>query len=261
MTQQKVIEIALEHILMNPNQPRNHFAWDELEELAQSIRSVGLLHPPLVRPSKQLQGKYELIAGERRYRAAALAGMEKIPVVVIEPEVDYSAEASLVENIQRVDLNPMEIAQALKYLIVERDLSQEELAQRIGKKRSTIANYLRLLTLPYVIQESLRMEKITMGHAKALLALESFEKQLEVHTQIIEKKLSVREVEKIVQGQCAPPQELSRTQSDCFVQDVEERLQKKLGTKVVIVSYGKRGKIMIDYYSLDDLDRVLELLG
>lgn len=261
MTQQKIVVVPLEDISMNPYQPRKEFVKEEIEELAQSIRSVGLIHPPLVRPLESLQGKYELIAGERRCRAASIAGLKTIPVAVIEQKQNYSAEASLIENLQRVDLNALEIAQALKRLLVDYGLQQEQLAQRVGKKRSTIANYLRLLTLPGVIQESLRIGELTMGHAKVILSLEETEKQLELHAQIVKEKLSVREAEEVAQKVVQECFKRSlNTLNDCFLRDIEERLERKFGTKVVITSCGKKGRVSIDYYSLDDLDRLLELI-
>lgn len=163
-------QISIEHIRVNPYQPRREFKEEELRELAQSIRSVGLIHPPLVRPVPH-SSFYELISGERRFKAAQLAGFTTIPVYIRHISDPISAQAALIENMQRSDLNPLEIAFALKALMMEFELTQEELANKIGKKRSTIANFLRLLTLPEKIRESLSKESISMGHAKAILGL------------------------------------------------------------------------------------------
>lgn len=190
----QLLEVSIDKIRVNPYQPRRGFNPEELEELAQSIRSVGLIHPPLVRYIPQ-EECYELISGERRFRASQIAGKTKIPVFIRHSTHSISAQAALIENIQRVDLNPLEIAKALKKLIEDFGLSQDQLAQKIGKKRSTVANYLRLLSLPQTIQHSLSGALITMGHAKAILALEEGDKQALLHELILRDDLSVREAE------------------------------------------------------------------
>lgn len=260
---QEIIELKLDQIYVNPYQPRKHFSRDELEELAQSIHTVGLIQPPTVRPKEGEEEKYELISGERRFRAAEIAGLDRITVIVTHNNRDYSAEASLVENIQRVDLNPLEISRALRRMIIEFGYQQDELADRVGKKRSTVANYLRLLSLPRQIQESLSLRKISMGHAKAILSVEGFERQLNIHDQIIEDELSVREAEQLAQrGDKIPNRRLEKVSTrDCYLESLQEKIQQRLGTKVLVQGRGKKGKISIDYYSLDDLDRILELLG
>ena len=258
-----MIEIDLHWIRENPFQPRKHFILEELEELALSIRSVGLLHPPVVRRVKGNDQLFELVAGERRYRAARIAGLKSIPVLVVRESGDYSAEAALIENIQRVDLNPLEIAKALRRLIEEFGLQQEELALKVGKKRSTLANYLRLLTLPHKIQESVQSGLISMGHAKAILSVDGFERQLYLHDLVVEDGLSVRETEEAAQKKEKSSKRIRSKWpvNDCYLSDLQERLQMRLGTKVVISAQGKRGKIIIDYYGLDDLERVLEVIG
>lgn len=258
---QEMLEIELEQICENPYQPRKHFNHEELKELAQSIQTVGVLQPPVVR--RKGEGKYELIAGERRFRAAEIAGLKKIHVLVNQRTGDFSAEAALIENIQRVDLNPLDIAKALRRLVVEFGLQQDELADKVGKKRSTVTNYLRLLSLPHKIQQSLQVGEISMGHAKALLSVENFEDQLALHAMIIEDRLSVRETEEAAQKNEKPVKKrvAKISANDVYLRDLEERLQQKLGTKVSISAQGKRGKILIDYYSLDDLERVLEVIG
>jgi ParB family chromosome partitioning protein len=256
-------EILLAQIVVNPYQPRSEFNTAELEELAQSIKTVGLLHPPLVRPLPH-SDCYELISGERRYRASKLANLKVISVFIRHTSHKISAQAALIENIQRVDLNPLEIAKALQRLMDEFQLSQDLLSQRIGKKRSTIANYLRLLSLPHSIQESLRIGAITMGHAKAILALEGNKQQL-LHELILRDDMNVREAEVAANriGEKAKKHQLSYTTRDFYLEQIGEKIQHKLGTKVMIQSKGnsKKGRISIDYYSYDDLDRLLQLLG
>lgn len=260
--QDELKHVLLSQICVNPYQPRREFKIEDLEELAQSIRTVGLLHPPLVRPLPN-SDLYELISGERRFRAAQLAALSTIPVYIRKTSYSISAQAALIENIQRVDLNPLEIARALKRLMVEFGLTQDQLAQQIGKKRSTIANYLRLLTLPSSIQHSLIQGAITMGHAKAILALDQEDKQILLHELILRDDLNVREAEQAATriGEKAKKQQLSYVPRDFYVEQLADKIREKLGTKVSIQSKGKRGRISIDYYSFDDLDRLLVLLG
>lgn len=263
MTQvmEQLLEVEIGQIRVNPFQPRRQFADEELEELAASIQSVGIIQPPVVRPNSD--GSYELVSGERRYRAAMLAGKETIPVIVREGSSSlFTAQAALIENVQRVDLNPIEIGMALRRLMEEFGFQQDELAMRVGKKRSTVANYLRLLSLPASIQESLSRQEITMGHAKALLSLRDIEKQQVLHDKILREGLSVRETENFAQKMINKPS-LRRVESerDCHLESLAEQIQHRLGTKVAIQGAGDKGKITIDYYNLDDLDRVLRLIG
>jgi ParB family chromosome partitioning protein len=254
--------ISLDLIVANPYQPRDEFDDEELHSLAQSIRAVGILHPPLVRPLPD-SDLYELISGERRYRAARLAALKTIPVYIRTAEEAISAQAALIENIQRVDLNPLEIAKALKKLMDEFEFSQDRLAIQVGKKRSTVSNYLRLLSLPHQIQESISKGWITMGHAKAILSLEQQEKQMLLHELILRDDLTVREAEKGAAriGEKAKKQQLTYLPRDFHLEQLQEKIGEKLGTKVNIQSRGKKGRIMIDYYSFDDLDRLLFLFG
>lgn len=251
-------EVSAELIRVNPFQPRRFFSPDELEELALSIKAVGLIHPPVVRPCED-GVSFELISGERRFRAAQLAGMKRIPVLVRESSYAVSAQAALIENIQRVDLNPMEVSKALHGLMEQFGFHQDELALRIGKKRSTVANYLRLLSLPKNIQDSVSTEMISMGHAKAILSLEGFEKQNLLHELILRDDLTVREAEEasLRISQKAKKQVLVYANRDFYLEQIAERLQQKLGTKVSIQGKGKKGRIYIDYYGLDDLDRLI----
>lgn len=258
-------EVPVEKISLNPFQPRRHFDSEELDELAASIRSVGLLHPPVVRPKPDGSG-YELVSGERRYRASKLAGLEHIPVLIRESSNVASAQAALIENVQRVDLNAIEIAKGLRRLMESFGYSQDELSDCVGKKRSTVANYLRLLSLPKEIQDSVNGGAITMGHAKAILSLEGFERQMHLHEMILTHGLSVRETEEQAQkiakeeppkvSAAKPPQT-----RDMYLENVTKQIQERLGTKVHIQGSGKKGKIVIDYYSLDDLDRLLDTFG
>lgn len=261
VSKEEMRNIPLDLIVVNPFQPRRYFSEESLRELSQSIQTIGLIHPPAVRPRQD--GTFELISGERRFRACQLAGFKTIPVVVRESSHAASAQAALIENIQRVDLNPLEIAKALRGLIEQFGFDQEEVAMRIGKKRSTVSGYLRLLSLPKGIQDGIASELITMGHAKAILSLEGFDKQNLLYGIITRDDLSVREAEEAAAriSQKAKKQKLVYANRDFYLEQVAEKMQKKLGTKVFIQGKGKRGRVSIDYYSLDDLDRLIGLLG
>jgi ParB family chromosome partitioning protein len=257
-----VQEIDVSQIVVNPFQPRRFFAEQELEELAASIKAVGLIHPPVVRPAED--GKtFELVSGERRFRAAQLAGMRTIAVIVRSGSRCISAQAALIENIQRVDLNPIEIAKALQSLIEEFHFPQDDLAVRLGKKRSTVANYIRLLGLPKNIQDGVSSNAISMGHAKAILALSGFEKQNLLYELILRDDLNVREAEQAALrlAEKVKRQNLAYANRDFFLEQIAEKIQAKLGTKVSIQGKGKKGRIYIDYYNLDDLERLLSLFG
>ena len=260
--QDELKHVPLSCILVNPYQPRREFKLEDLEELAESIRAVGILHPPLVRPLP-ISNSYELISGERRFRAAQLAALSTIPVYIRKTNYSISAQAALIENIQRVDLNPLEIANALKRLMIEFGFTQDHLAKQIGKKRSTVANYLRLLTLPQPIQESVAKGCISMGHAKAILALDQEEKQALLHELILRDDLTVREAEQGARriGEKAKKQQLSYVPRDFYLEELADKIRGRLGTHVSIQAKGKRGRISIDYYNFDDLDRLLALLG
>jgi ParB family chromosome partitioning protein len=255
--QDELLEIAPHLIVQNPNQPRRHFDKEELLDLAQSIKNLGIIHPPVVRPVSS--GLYEIISGERRVRAAQLAGFKKIPVLIRHTTSPLSARAALIENIQRVDLNPIEIAKALKKLVEEFKLPQELLALEIGKKRSTVANYLRLLTLPQSIQENVTTGKISMGHAKAILYLDGAIYQNKLLEKILKDDLTVRQTEKMAKGM--GKKEKKPLSKDIHMEELIQKLQNKLGTKVVFSGRGRRGKITIDYYDYDDLDRLLSFFG
>ena len=258
---EEIREVELERITVNPFQPRRHFSHQELEELASSIQAVGLIHPPVVRINDQQF--YEIISGERRFRASQLLGLTKMTVVVRSSSNSHSAQVALIENIQRVDLNPIEIAKAMRSLMEQFGFNQDDLSQRIGKKRSTVANYLRLLTLPKNIQDSVSQDIITMGHAKAILSLDGFEKQNLLHELVLRDDLTVRETEEAALriSQKAKKQILVYENRDFYLEQIADKIQQKLGTKVFIQGKGKKGRISIDYYNYDDLDRLLGLLG
>lgn len=259
-----ICDVEWNQIRVSPFQPRRHFSEEELEELASSIRAVGLIHPPIVRLVES-GGKvlyYELIAGERRWRASKLAGFSKVKVIVREIDDEQAAKSTLIENIQRVDLDPIEMAEAFKSLIAVFRMTQEEMAEKLGKKRSTIANYLRLLSLPTSIQQSLSKKAITMGHAKAILSLESPQLQEKLTDLIVQKQLNVREAEKeskkfVRMGK----KKGSSSSKDQHIAEIEEALQQLLGTKVRIEPSRKGGKVTIHYYTDDDLERLVSVIN
>lgn len=249
------MQLPVSQVRPNPYQPRQHFDSERLQELASSLKTQGLLQPIVVR--RQLDG-FELIAGERRWRAAHLAGLETIPALVRRASDEEVLGLALLENLQREDLNPLEEARAYQRLQTEFHLRQEDVAQHVGKDRSSIANALRLLKLPPVLQEDLEAGRLTMGHARALLALESEEEQLRLRDQILASGLSVRETEAHVRGQKRTPPD-GRSKPAHFVV-IEETLQRHLGTRVAIRPGRKHGKIEIIYTGEDDLHRLLALL-
>lgn len=244
----------------SPFQPRRIFSSLDLEDLAASIKTVGIIHPPLVRA---LDGEeFELLAGERRLRASELAGLTKIPVIIKNAGHELSAESALIENIQRVDLNALEISKALKALQENFKLNQEELAKKVGKKRSTIANYLRLLALPKAIQESISNNLITMGHAKAILALPNETLQEQLHQKILSRGLTVREAEaESLNFAKRDKRVASAKPANLFLAEIERKLSMHLGTRVSIKENENSGTVSIDYYSLEDLDRLLGMLN
>ena len=261
---EEMLEIDLDLIEPNNMQPRTRFDEARLEELAQSIRANGLVQPLLVR---RRGGRYQLVAGERRWRAAQRAGLQKIPAVVREIPDEKIFELALIENIQREELNPMEEAHAYKRLIESLNLTQEMLAQRVGRDRSFIANHIRLLKLPNDLQEMVEEEKLSAGHARALLGLETEEAQRSVAKQIIDRSLSVRETERIVKKQSSEETEkelksVVQIKSDPNVMAAETKLRRRLSTQVRIItnSNGIGGKLEIEFYSMDDLNRLYELM-
>lgn len=257
-----VVKIPLHSIVANEFQPREDFDEEKLNELVESVKEKGIIQPILVRRKGEA---YELIAGERRFRAAKKAGLTDIPAIVRDADNEESLELALIENIQRADLNPMEEAKAYKKLMDKFGLSQEDLSKKVGKERSSVANTLRLMKLPEEIRRALIEEKITYGHGRALLGLKTEAEQLMVYGKVILKNLSVREVERIVQ--IANRQGGIRLKStvekikDPFLFQYEESLKRFFGTQVKINPKGKGGHIEIEYYTKDDLGRILDALN
>ncbi len=260
---EKPVEQTLKLNLIEPNseQPRKNFDEESLQELADSIKQYGILQPLIV----QKKGNhYEIIAGERRWRAAKLAGITDVPVLIREYDKQQTMEIALIENVQRADLNPIEEAQAFQQLIQEFHLTQEEIANRVSKNRATITNSMRLLKLDVRVQDMLADGKISSGHARALLGLEEGERQYQVAVKITEEKLSVRDVEKLVKMMNRPPKEKKPEKGpdiDLIYRQAEDKLKSIMGTKVVINQKDKnKGRIEIEYYSQEELERLIELM-
>jgi len=249
----------------NPNQPRQVFDEQALQELAASIKANGLVQPIVVRrrPAPN-DSRFEIVAGERRWRASQVAELSEIPVVVQDVADDKILELALIENIQREDLNPIETATAFDRLTKELDLSHEELGRRTGKDRATITNFIRLLKLPKELQGAVAEGKLSMGHAKALLSLTFADQQVETAKKVMQLGMSVRATEKMVQNILEPPPEKvpkEEEKIDPNVKAAQDELRNYLGTKVAIVATSeKRGHIQIEYYSQDDLDRIYNLI-
>jgi len=251
--------LPIERIEANPTQPRQHFDTAALNELAASIAANGVIQPLVVRRKND---GFELVAGERRWRASKMAGLSEVPVVVQEIADDKVLEIALIENIQRADLNPIETAQAFSRLVRELNLSHEEVGQRTGKERATITNFLRLLKLPEDLQQLVAEARLTMGQAKALLGLDNQEKQRELAQKAMQLGLSVRAVEKMVQNALAPPEEKATPEEppvDPNVAAAIEQFERVLGTRVRITpTTQNRGRIEIEYYSQAELQRIYE---
>jgi len=250
-------EIELDKIVTNEYQPRKTFQDDALKELASSIKEHGVIQPIIVH---RIGANYGLIAGERRWRASRLAGLKTIPALVKEATKRELIEQALIENIQREDLNPIEAAEAYKRLQDEFKLTQEDLAKRVGKERSTITNFLRILSLPKEVKQEINAGNLSMGHAKALLSLERGRDQVQTALLIVKKGLSVREAETLSARLKHPPKE-KKVHHSSEIRALEEKLKKSLGTKVSISPRAKGGRIVIEYYSAEELDRLLEKIG
>jgi len=253
---QYVAELPIDKISANPHQPRRD--WDEpkLQELAASIRSSGLIHPVVVRP---MGGGFQLVAGERRLRAARLAGQTAIPAIVRDASEDQMLEWALVENIQRADLNPVERARAYRHYIDQCSVTQQEAAERLGQDRATIANYMRLLELPEIIRDMLAGGRLSMGHARALLAVSGEHVQVRLAERVVAENLSVRRLEGLVRAEVAGPVERRAPQRSPHIEELEREMTQSLGLRVRIRSTGSkghRGAIVIEFHSLDDFDRV-----
>jgi len=257
---EEIVNLDVESVVPNQYQPREVFDPAALEELVESIQQNGILQPIIVRPTAE--GTYELVAGERRWRAAQHLGLPSVPAIVRTIEDDQMLQLALVENLQREDLNPMEKARAFRLLIDQFGLTQTETAQRVGQDRSSVANFLRLLDLPETVQSALAEDRISMGHARALLALRGKSRQVDLCKRIEKESLSVRQVEQIVyEGKKKSKAKQKTRRKPAHVLDMERRLREAVGTKVVVNENNGRGTIVIEFYSLDDFDRIMELLG
>lgn len=245
----------LDEIQANPYQPRTVFDQEKIEELTRSIKEKGVIQPLLVR---KVRGGYQLVAGERRLRAAKKAGLEKIPVVVKEISKAELLEYSLIENLQRENLNPIEEAEAYKRLMKDFDYTQQKVSQVLGKNRATVANQLRLLKLPGMIKKSLALGEISMGHARGLLSLSELQKVKEAFRIVVGKGLSVRETEKLVKRLSQEKRKKEPEKRLIHLEYVRNDLRQWLGTQVKIVKSGKKGKIIIEFYSSEELERIIE---
>jgi ParB family chromosome partitioning protein len=267
VTNEIIASVDLDQIQTNPYQPRADFDAVALDELKRSILEKGVIQPVTVR---RTAGGYQLISGERRVRAAREAGLTRIPAYIIRVDSDREMlELALIENLQREHLNPIEIAISYRRLLEECDLTQEQVSERIGKDRSTVTNFLRLLRLPEPIQASVRRGEVTTGHARALVGIEDSDLQMRIFRKTVAKGLSVREVERLVRdagkrSTATPGPAAPRTGAplDSALASVEERLRQALGTKVTLrPSHDGRGEIVLEYYSADDLERLIELIA
>jgi len=257
LKEESYTELEVDELRPSPLQPRMRFDEKGIEELAQSIRKAGVLQPIIVIPEGE---KFRILIGERRWRAAQKAGLRKVPVLIRNIPKEQQLEVSLVENLQREELNPIEIARAYERLTEELGYTQEEVGEKVGKDRASVANFLRLLKLPSEIQESIQDGKISMGHAKILLSVEDSKAQLDLVKRIVQKGLSVRATENLVakfNKQLSPSR---KRNPDPNLEAVQEELLKALGTKVVISGNQKKGIINIFYYSLDELNRISEFI-
>lgn len=252
-----VVEVDVVAIKSSSRQPRKKFSDEKMEELVASIREKGVIQPILLR---RIPSGYQIVVGERRWRAALKAGLKKIPALVREASDRETLELALIENLQREDLNPLEEAGAYRQLMEGFGLTQEEIAARVGKDRSTVTNILRLLRLPPFIQDQILQARISLGHARAILSLENEQEQIRVCKRIISRELSVRQTEQLVRSLKRKPAEKEKLKLPSSVENVLEELQRIFGTRVRIRQGRKKGIIEIEYYSPEDRDRILEKL-
>ena len=256
--QQTFVKITM--VEPNREQPRKNFDEDALQELADSIKQFGILQPIVVQDRK---GYYEIIAGERRWRAAKIAGLKEVPVIIKNLSEKEIVEISLIENIQRENLNPIEEAQAYKRLLTEFSLNQDEVAERVSKSRTAVTNSMRLLKLCDEVQQMVIDEMLTTGHARALLAVDNAEEQYALAQKVFDEKLSVRDIEKLVKNLHKPakPKKVDDKTLELIYQDIAEKLKQRLGTKVAVTSKGEgAGKIELEFYNHEDLERIMDLL-
>lgn len=252
--------VPIDSVVPNRLQPRTVFDEEKIRELSESIKEQGIIQPLVVSPVGD--GRYELIAGERRLRAARLAGFEEVPVIIKKVDDEGLLAISIIENIQREDLNPIEEARAFQELTGQFGLTQEDVAKKVGRSRSSVANSLRLLALPRLIQEDVAAGRYSAGHARAILSIEGLHDQLKFRERIIRHLPTVRDVEKMVQSFGSGAKKAPRRRPPLTPQmgEVVDAMKAKLGTKVEIVPRGRGGKVVIDYYSAQDLDRVYRLI-
>ncbi len=255
---EEVIKLDIERILPSEDQPRKVFRDESLKELAESIKERGVIQPVIVK--RIGDGTFRLIAGERRWRAAKIAGLKKIPAIIKDYASRDALEIALIENIQREDLDPIETALAFEKLQKEYNLTQEEIAKKVGKDRATVANYLRLLNLPDEIKRYIHAGKITFGHARALLSIPDVKMQMECAMEIIKKNLSVRASEEIAKRFIEKKKKRQQSVKDPHIKDLEQKLKKALGTDVRIIEKGKKGKIEIIFNSHDEFQRLFDFL-
>ena len=256
-------QVPLDRIDPSPFQPRRAFPEDSLQELADSIRASGVVQPILVRRSALAEARYQLVVGERRWRAARAAGLESIPAIIRELSDQDALELALTENLLRQDLNPLEVARAYQALLEKYHLSHEQVAERLGLNRSSVTNTLRLLRLPAAVQQMLSKDEITYGHARALLGLDSEAAQTQLASLIAQRGLSVRQVEDMVAARgrkSAAKKPTSMGALDPNIRAAALELERTLGTRVKILGDGRRGKIQISYFSAEDLNRIYDLI-
>lgn len=261
-SERSITQLPIDSLLANPHQPRRLFAQESLADLSHSIKERGVIQPLIVRP--MTGGGHEIVAGERRWRAAKMAGFSTIPVIVRPMSDSESLEIALIENLQREDLNPLDTAEAYDTLISKYSYTHEVLAQRIGKDRTNITNHLRLLKLPDPIKEDLRQDRLSMGHARTLLAIDHLHTQLSLSRKVVKRKLSVRELEKIVQNYRAKQEAKNNTVSirNPDMAALETGLSRHLATRVAIrINHNNSGKLELYFHSREELDRLLDALG
>lgn len=253
-------EIEIEKIIANPNQPRKNFDKTALEELATSIKTYGVVQPLVV--NNQKDGTYLIIAGERRYRASKLAGLKTVPCVIKDYSEKQIKEISIIENLQREDLNPIETARAIKQLMDEYNMTQEAVSERIGVSRPNIANTLRLLTLCPEVIKMVEELKLSAGHARCLVPVQNYNQQVKLAVMACDNKMSVRDLEKLVKNVLNPkvPAEKIQQEQSLELKELVNEMQRTFATKVSVMGNDKKGRIYIDYYSRDDLDRIAELI-
>jgi ParB family chromosome partitioning protein len=252
-----LLDLPVDEISVNPRQPRKDFDQQALDDLARSIKASGMIQPVVVR--RLPTGNWQLIAGERRWRAARIAGLDKIPAVVREATDAESVELALIENLLREDLNPMEEAEAYQQVLSEFGWTQEQLAERVGRDRSTVANALRLLRLPALVQDDLRAGRLTMGHARSILSISTEPEQLKLRDEIINHSWTVRATERTVEKRREAPPPARHRSAELVA--LEDAIQRALVTRVRLVGSAKRGRIEISYGSTEELDRLAQALG